>query len=85
MIIEAVPITNELKEAHEKRINEAVKRQNDRIIKARENGETCTIFYTDKYDQDYKEIRGIFEKAGYTIKPTGISGGVMQLTEDICW
>lgn len=39
-------------------------------------------YYFDDYAD---EIKAKFRQAGYIIKPTGYSGGVWQLTEDICW
>ena len=80
-------ITDEMKQAREKRIADMEQRIDKRIENAFKEGYHSTYFPCDKdTDKDiYDEIRAKYERAGYKIKPTGYIGGVWQLTEDICW
>lgn len=82
---EPLKISDKMKESRQEKISRAVERQNAIISRAIGNGKTETCFELDKSDALYSDVRNIFEKAGYTIKPTGYIGGVWQLTEDICW
>ena len=82
---EVLKISDEVKKQHEQRIAKMVERQNDRIKSAIEKGNHSTIFYPNTTDPDYRELRLMYEREGYHIKPTGYIGGVWQLTEDICW
>jgi hypothetical protein len=41
--------------------------------------------YKYNFDDYKEEVKQVFKKAGYIIRPTGYIGGVWQLTEDICW
>ena len=82
---EVLKITDDIKRQHKERIDKLVERQNDRIKSAMERGAHSTVFGPDTTDPDYKELRLMYEKEGYHIKPTGYIGGVWQLSEDICW
>lgn len=84
-MVEPIKITDEIRTEHQMRIDRCVERQNDRIRDMMKGGHHRCCFLLDKYDTDYAEVRAIYERAGYTIKPTGYIGGVWQLTEDICW
>jgi hypothetical protein len=55
----------------------------DRIEWAKSRGFTRVCFSTERRHED--QIKQMFLDKGYTFKPTGYSGGVWQLTEDICW
>lgn len=82
-----IEITNEMKSAKEKRIAEVEKKVDAQIKLGIEYGQNRRVFCCDKEaDADvYDEVRKKYERAGYKIVPTGYSGGVWQLTEDICW
>lgn len=84
-MVEPIKITNDIKMEHQNRIDEIVEKQNRSIKSAIERNCHSACFVLDKYDSDYIEVRNIFERAGYVIKPTGYIGGVWQSTEDICW
>ena len=55
------------------------------ILRARDNGESKTIFPIDKYDPYFHPLRELYEKAGYKIVPVGIIGGIMQRDYYIIW
>lgn len=55
----------------------------DRIEWAKSQGFTRICFCPERRHED--QIRQMFLDKGYTFKPTGYSGGVWQLSEDICW
>lgn len=80
-------ITSEMKDMRAKRVREMEAKVDKHIQFAVERNSQCAYFACDKTnDKDvYDEIRRKYENAGYIIKPTGYSGGVWQLTEDICW
>ena len=82
-----IKITNEMKSERKQRLTEMEAKIDKRILNAVKNGNHSTYFACDKDgDKDiYDEIRKKYESEGYIIKPTGYSGGVWQLTEDICW
>jgi hypothetical protein len=82
-----IEITKEMKSAKEKRIAEVEKKVDAQIKLGIEYGQNRRVFCCDKEaDADvYDEVRKKYERAGYKIVPTGYSGGVWQLTEDICW
>lgn len=82
---EVLKITKDVKRQHEERINLIIERQNKCIKDAMERGLHDTCFHLDANDSDYDEVKKLYEKEGYHIKPTGYIGGVWQLTEDICW
>lgn len=84
-MVEPIKITKEMVDTKQKRIDNAVSNQNAIIKVAIEHNRTSCVFNLDKQDELYSEVRAIFERAGYKIKPTGYIGGVWQLTEDICW
>lgn len=54
------------------------------IYRAKEKGLHDTSF-TPTYNEVYDTVKYEFEKKGYWFKPTGLIGGVYQLTEQICW
>ena len=78
-------ISEEMKKAREKKLNELVERQNASIDRARKFGKTQTVFQLYSDDQYYSDLRRMYENAGYVIKPTGTIGGIWQKTMDICW
>lgn len=82
---EVLKITDDVKRQHKERIDRLIERQNQHIKYAIEIGRHDTCFDLDVHDPDYREVRMLYEKEGYHIKPTGYIGGVWQLTEDICW
>lgn len=84
-MVEPIKITTEMQNAKQERIDQTVRTQNTLIHSAILNNKTSCVFYLDKDNEIYIEVRAIFERAGYKIKPTGYIGGVWQLTEDICW
>lgn len=84
-MVEPLKITKEMVDMKQKRIDNEVTRQNKAIKHAIEQNRTSCVFYLDKDAELYSEVRTIFERAGYKIKPTGYIGGVWQLTENICW
>ena len=69
----------------EKRIVEIERR----IMSACEQGRTSTCafaFYSDSDKSDVdREAKKHFKKKGFRFKRTGMNGGVIQDTEDICW
>lgn len=80
-------ITNDMKKMRAEKIANIEKRIDKNIERAVKGGYLHCHFPCSKdTDKDvYDEIRNKYEKAGYTIKPTGYIGGVWQTTEDICW
>lgn len=84
-MVEPIKITKEMVDARQERIDKAVARQNAIIKSAMERKRSTCVFELDKSDELYSEVRTIFERAGYKIKPTGYIGGVWQLTEDMYW
>ena len=82
---EPMMITQGMKDDRERKVSEIIDRINERIKYAVGQGWNDATFCCDKDSPFYTEVRQKFEKAGYTIKPTGYVGGVWQLTEDICW
>ena len=82
-----IQITNEMKQARQRRLEEVERNVDYYISRSVNDGNHKAYFACDK-DRDsdvYDEIRKKYEQAGYTIKPTGRIGGVWQLTEDIIW
>lgn len=64
-------------------IKKNIERLNKRIQQAKSNNQSHVCFNVDaKYENDIKEL---YTKKGYSFKPTGVIGGVWQLTEEICW
>ena len=88
-MVEAMAITKEMRESRQRKVDLIVSKINADIKRAVEAGRNSTYFDCDKDDtrtEDfYDEVRTIFEKAGYTIRPTGYYGGVWQRTEHIQW
>ena len=81
-------ITEEMKASRKKRIEEAVRKQNEAIREAVKNGRDSTLvlcYETESSGDLYPEIKDIFELAGYTIRPYGYSGGVWQREMVISW
>ncbi len=85
--MEPLKITDEMKNKRQERLDKMYDEVNDRIKTALEHDRSYAYFPCDKVnDKDiYDEVRAKYEAAGYIIKPTGVIGGVWQLTEDICW
>jgi hypothetical protein len=82
-----IQITNEMKQAGQRRLEEVEKQVDYYISRAVKDGSHTAYFACDR-DRDgdvYDEIRKRYEQAGYIIKPTGYIGGVYQRTEDIIW
>lgn len=54
------------------------------IYRAKDRGlhDTC---FAPSYHEVYDTVKREFEKKGYWFEPTGLIGGVYQLTEQICW
>lgn len=88
-MVEAMQITKEMKESRQSKIDKIVSKINKDIKEAVEKGCNSTYFACDKdsYDTEdfYDDVRRIFERSGYTIRPTGYYGGVWQRTEHIMW
>jgi len=88
-MVEAMQITKEMKESRQSKIDKIVSKINKDIKRAVEEGCNSTYFDCDKdsYSTEdfYDDVRQIFERAGYTIRPTGYYGGVWQRTEHIMW
>lgn len=82
-----MPITDEMKNAKQERLEKMYDKVNDKIKNALDRGRSCAYFPCDKVnDKDiYDEVRAKYEAEGYIIRPTGVIAGVWQLTEDICW
>ena len=82
-----IKITEEMKSAKKKRMDEVEARVDACILRAVESGRNICFFDCDKdADADvYDEIAARYRSAGYKIIPTGVIAGVMQLTENICW
>ncbi len=77
------------KKGFEKEVEEKISMIEKRIEKACSYGRTSTCafaFYNDNEKNDIdREVKKHFIEQGFTFKPTGMNGGVMQTTEDICW
>jgi hypothetical protein len=86
MLIPSAQESRQITENHDIRrqeIEQALSYQIDRIARARAQGLSYASFNVpSKYEY---EIREMFLKKGYSFRPTGYSGGVWQLTENICW
>lgn len=55
-----------------------------KIEKAAAEGKLATLF--DPYPRGFHEdVKKAFLEAGYTFRPVGMIGGVMQDAEEICW
>lgn len=54
------------------------------IYRAKDRGlhDTC---FAPSYHEVYDTVKREFENKGYWFKPTGVVGGVRQLSEQICW
>lgn len=55
------------------------------IEKAKAAGKYQCNFYPYCNGDYYDSIKALFQKHGYTFRPTGYVGGVWQTTENICW
>lgn len=87
-MVEPMAITSEMRFSKQARLDKAIEKQNASIKLAAEHGraKTCFQCYDTVSEGDlYEEMKKIYERAGYTIKPTGYIGGVYQKTMDICW
>lgn len=82
---EPLSITPRMVDAHRKRFSELVDGVNRGISQAARNGQVQTCFGVDRDDPLYPEVRRVFEDKGYTVRPTGVVGGVLQTTEEIAW
>ena len=82
-----IKITDTMKAAHKKRLDEVEARVDACILRAIEAGRNSAHFDCDKdADADvYQEIRAKYCNEGYKILPAGMSAGVYQTTETICW
>jgi hypothetical protein len=69
-------------EIYRKEIAQEINKMNERIEKAKERGGSSTCWVVNKHEH---HLRRMYRKKGYSFKPTGYVGGVMQYTEDICW
>ena len=70
-----------------KTLEDMIKSQNKSILRASENGcnSTCFSVHGTIYEGFEEEMVKYYKDLGYKIKPTGVVGGVMQETMDICW
>lgn len=84
-MVEPIEITQEMKESKQIKIDKYVEDINNSIRRAVENGRHDICFPIDKDNTYYWDVRRLFERKGYRIKPTGYIGGVWQLTEDLYW
>lgn len=68
-------------------LEKGVKRQMASVRKAAEAGQTHCVWVLDnlEYENIEDKARRIFENRGYTLRPTGVIGGVMQTTKEIWW
>ena len=74
--------TNE-NEIYKNEMAKYIGRVNSAINKAIESGISDACFDVHyKYEDDIKKL---FKNKGYSFKPTGYIGGVLQSTEKICW
>lgn len=57
------------------------------IKEAMERGETsCHFDMQDEYLRPWQlEVKAEFAKRGFTFRPRGYIGGVLQRTQQICW
>jgi len=56
------------------------------IKKASEAGKRHTCFCPSyRYGDYYDSVKQAFLERGYRFSPTGVIGGVMQDSEEICW
>lgn len=55
------------------------------IEKAKAAGKYQCNFWPYCKGDHYDSIKALFQKYGYTFRPTGYIGGVWQDTENICW
>ena len=83
----------------QKHFEKAVAYFDERIRKAAEEGRTHTVWdFGSYYDKEAKRVlyrsethiteedgKAYYKNLGYTFRPTGVIGGVMQRTEEICW
>ena len=69
-------------EQYQKELNEQLRNQERRIREASASGSNRVCFSANKHESDVKRI--LIEN-GFRFEPTGYSGGVWQLTEDIVW
>jgi hypothetical protein len=70
-------------EKRKKEIESAIAFQVRAIQKAQERGVSYVGFSVPH--QYEREIKEMFTKQGYTFRPTGYIGGVLQITERIHW
>lgn len=86
LIPEACKIRSELfkNELHQNKLRENIAQLNKRIEEATSRGISSTCFIVTNYDVK-DEIRDMYLSKGYHFKPTGMIGGVVQSTEEICW
>lgn len=84
-MVEPIKITKEMQNKRQAEIDRLVAKNNESIKYAMKHNRSNACFTPYPDNQYYSEVRAIFERAGYKIKPTGYIGGVWQLTEDICW
>lgn len=69
--------------AYKEKLERNIKGINESILRAQRNGKTHTCFVAEAEVED--ALKKMYQDKGYTFKPTGIIGGVRQLSEEICW
>lgn len=70
-------------EDYRKDLEKHIKYINENVERAVKQGRTHTCF--NDYGVHEKVIKKMLLDRGYTFRPTGVVGGVWQLSEEICW